>query len=216
MKTRHVQPVRYCTLLLHLNHPHDDDGYGTIILPAAKPHRHFQLYHTETIVLASMLSTMLWCTASKMQFFTFISSCFLVLRTTHSFSPASTLHPASRSSLHQSVVSSPLPLRYQTNVVVFASPKEQAETAVESVEQEVISPTDTAVATKVDPAFAAAASAPYPLDLPSPLLLSASMVLAIASTGMSFSSYYVPILVCSHHLICSTCLVYLPEPDCKL
>ncbi|KAL7483164.1 hypothetical protein ACHAW6_008814 [Cyclotella cf. meneghiniana] len=133
-----------------------------------------------------MLSSMLWCTASKMQFFTFISSCFLILRTGRSFSPASTLHPASRSSLHQSVVSSPLPLRYQTNVVVFASPKEQAETAVESVEQEVISPTDTAVATKVDPAFAEAASAPYPLDLPSPLLLSASMVLAIASTGSLF------------------------------
>jgi hypothetical protein len=45
---------------------------------------------------------------------------------------------------------------------------------------------EAAVTTKVEPAVVEATSAPYPIDLPSPILLSASMVLAIASTGMCF------------------------------
>eukprot|EP00804_Cyclotella_cryptica_P025580 CCRYP_002816-RA/>CCRYP_002816-RA protein AED:0.04 eAED:0.04 QI:284/1/1/1/1/1/2/225/181 len=122
--------------------------------------------------------------ASKMQFFAFISSLLVLINTGHSFSPASTLHPASRLSTWQPV-DSPISRPCRTNLILFASPNDP-ETEAESVAQEESVPSNTPVATKAEPAVAEADSAPYPVDLPSPLLLSASMVLAIASTGSLF------------------------------
>lgn len=64
--------------------------------------------------------------------------------------------------------------------MLFSSPVDEAEATTDSSDSEESSTEAAVVAAKVEPVEE---SKPYPIDLPSPLLLSASMVLAIASTG---------------------------------
>lgn len=108
-----------------------------------------------------------------MQFITLIAPLLLLLQSGYSFSPSSTLISTRSCSVS----------RHNCRTVVFASTDE--ETAAESPAPELseTSKSDVAVTDKVEPAVAGSESAPYPIDLPSPLLLSASMVLAITSTG---------------------------------
>jgi hypothetical protein len=109
-----------------------------------------------------------------MQITTLISPLLLLLRTAHSFSPVSELS-ASRIFGSRSLSSG------HCKTKLFVSTEEEA-TATEESKPE-ISESSSTVSTKVEPAVSEPAPASYPIDLPSPLLLSASMVLAITSTG---------------------------------
>jgi hypothetical protein len=113
----------------------------------------------------------------KMKFITFVSPLLLLLKTAHAFS--SSLHPAKRISAWQSTGSCQLP-QWQYSTVLFSSPVDEAEATTDSSDSEESSTEAAVVAAKVEPVEE---SKPYPIDLPSPLLLSVSMVLAIASTG---------------------------------
>ncbi|KAL3794234.1 hypothetical protein ACHAWO_006478 [Cyclotella atomus] len=111
-----------------------------------------------------------------MQIIALISPLLLLLRPGHSFSTVSNL--SARRIIGSHSLSSGL-----CKTRLFASTEE--ETAAEESKPEMSE--SSTVSTKVEPAVEPApASAPYPIDLPSPLLLSASMVLAITSTGSLF------------------------------
>ena len=104
---------------------------------------------------------------------------FLLLQTGHSFSPSSNLS-ANRISLP----------RQDGNVVIFSAP-DDTEIALENstLKASENGTPETAVSKKMEPSVTE--STPYPIDLPSPLLLSASMVLAITSTGTDYkNSFY--------------------------
>lgn len=113
-----------------------------------------------------------------MQFITLFSQLLLLLHSANSFTPASTL------SASRFVGSGSIP-RKDSNTALFASTEEESAVAGSISGVSEASSSDAEV-TKSHTAHVEPESSPYPIDLPSPLLLSASMVLAITSTGSCY------------------------------
>ena len=135
-----------------------------------------------------------------MQLITLISSLLLLLNSGHSFSLVSSLHRVPSSPLGNSY-SSP-----RCNTVAFSSPDDEAAAREEVSEG---SANESAVTTKT--VVTEPESNDYPIDLPSPLLLSASMVLAITSTGKFYLEYFL-----FHCFICPLCLCICSKPKLSI